>query len=94
MAVGGAWLELGGRRHALSPAGMVLGRSHDSDLVVADERASRQHASIDLQGDTWIISDLDSANGTFVNGERIRERALRPGDEIRVGDTRIYFREE
>lgn len=93
-AAGGAWLELGGRRHALSPAGMVLGRSHDSDLVVADERASRQHASIDLQGDTWIISDLGSANGTLVNGERVRERALRPGDEIRVGDTRIYFRQE
>ena len=93
-AAEGAWLEIGGRRHALSPAGVVLGRSHDSDLVVADERASRQHASIDLQGDTWVISDLGSANGTLVNGERVRERALRPGDEIRVGDTRIYFRQE
>jgi len=89
---GGAWLEEGGRRHALSPAGLVLGRSHDSDLVLADERASRQQARIQLQGDVWVISDLGSANGTFVNGERVRERVLRPGDEIRVGDTRLYFR--
>jgi len=90
----GAWLEHGGRRHTLSPAGLVIGRSHDSDLVLADERASRQHASIDLQGDAWVISDLGSANGTLVNGERVQVRELRSGDEIRVGDTRLYFRQE
>jgi pSer/pThr/pTyr-binding forkhead associated (FHA) protein len=88
-----AWLEHGGRRYTLSPAGAALGRSHESDVVLADERASRQHARIELQGDEWVIKDLGSANGTFVNGERIRVRPLRPGDEIVIGDTRLYFRQ-
>jgi pSer/pThr/pTyr-binding forkhead associated (FHA) protein len=88
----GAWLEQGSRRHALSPAGLAIGRSHDSDLVLSDDRASRHHARIDRQGDEWVIRDLGSANGTFVNGERVQVRALRPGDEIRIGDTRLTFR--
>jgi pSer/pThr/pTyr-binding forkhead associated (FHA) protein/subtilisin family serine protease len=88
-----AWLELGGRRHALPPAGLTLGRSHDSDLVVADDRASRHHARVDLREGVWVLTDVGSANGTFVNGERIQARALRPGDEIRIGDTHVTFRQ-
>jgi pSer/pThr/pTyr-binding forkhead associated (FHA) protein len=41
-----------------------------------------------------VISDLDSANGTFVNGQRIQRHALRSGDEIGVGDTRLSFGQE
>jgi pSer/pThr/pTyr-binding forkhead associated (FHA) protein/subtilisin family serine protease len=90
-----AWLEQGSQRHDLLPAGTTLGRSRDSDVVIADERASRQHAIIELraipQGQEWVISDLSSANGTFVNGERVRARVLRRGDEICIGDTRLRF---
>jgi pSer/pThr/pTyr-binding forkhead associated (FHA) protein len=90
-----AWLGQGSQRHDLLPAGTTLGRSRDSDVVIADERASRQHAIIELraipQGQEWVISDLSSANGTFVNGERVRARVLRRGDEICIGDTRLRF---
>ena len=88
----GAWLEEGGRRHPLSLAGLSLGRSHENDVVLADDRASRHHARVDLQEGAWVILDLGSANGTFVNGERVRQQVLRPGDEIRIGDTLFHFR--
>jgi pSer/pThr/pTyr-binding forkhead associated (FHA) protein len=87
-----AWLELGGIRSPLPPQGVTLGRSRDNDIYLADRLASRWHARIDLQQGAFVISDLGSANGTFVNGERIQRQGLRNGDEIRIGDSILYFR--
>jgi pSer/pThr/pTyr-binding forkhead associated (FHA) protein/subtilisin family serine protease len=86
-----AWLELGTRRFPLA-AGVTLGRSRDNDVHLTDGRASRRHARIDVEQGVYVISDLGSANGTFVNGERIQRQALRSGDEIRIGDSRLFFR--
>lgn len=88
----GAWVEVGGRQVSLPPAGASLGRSQDNDVHVPDQRASRHHARIDSQQGVYVISDLGSANGTFVNGQRIQRQALRDGDEIRIGDTSLRFR--
>jgi pSer/pThr/pTyr-binding forkhead associated (FHA) protein len=86
-----AWLEIGATRYPLSPERTSIGRSRDNSIRLADERASRRHARVDLQQGTFVISDLDSANGTFVNGQRIQRHALRSGDEIRIGDTQLGF---
>jgi pSer/pThr/pTyr-binding forkhead associated (FHA) protein len=86
-----AWLEVGTTRYPLSLERTSIGRSRDNNIHLTDERASRHHARIDLQQGTFVISDLDSANGTFVNGQRIQRHALRSGDEIRIGDTHLNF---
>jgi pSer/pThr/pTyr-binding forkhead associated (FHA) protein/subtilisin family serine protease len=86
------WLEVGGRRYPLPPQGVSIGRSTDNDIHLSDGLASRHHARIDAQQGVYLISDLDSANGTFVNGQRIRRHELRDGDEIRIGDSHLRFR--
>jgi pSer/pThr/pTyr-binding forkhead associated (FHA) protein/subtilisin family serine protease len=89
-----AWLEVGTTRYPLSLQSTSIGRSRDNNIRLADERASRHHARIDLQQSIFVLADLDSANGTFVNGQRIQRHTLRNGDEIRIGDTRISFGQE
>jgi pSer/pThr/pTyr-binding forkhead associated (FHA) protein len=88
----GTWLEMGKSRYPVSPEGIALGRSHDSDVHVGDVRASRRHARIDLEYGVFVITDLGSANGTFVNGQRVQRQSLRDGDEIKIGDATLHFR--
>lgn len=63
----------------------VVGRVPPSDLVLEDDSVSRRHAEIYKMGNTISVRDLGSANGTFVNGERISETTLMPGDALRFG---------
>ena len=56
-----------------------------------DRVVSKEHCHIELVGDRYVLRDLGSLNGTFVNGERVQERPLEPGDEILIGSTRIVF---
>ena len=79
---------------ALAPAGGVLriGRRPDNDLVFASRIVSGHHAQLERNGDTFTLRDLDSTNGTFVNGARISGAvALHDGDEIWIGDERLIF---
>ncbi|MHC5057520.1 MAG: DUF4388 domain-containing protein [Planctomycetota bacterium] len=71
-----------------------IGRGSGSDVFVPDVGVSRCHADIRWEGDGFVITDLGSANGTFVNGERILELALVHGDEVRVGPRALGFRVE
>ena len=70
----------------------LIGRSSEA-LPLTDTTVSRRHAELTPDDGTWYLRDLESANGTFVNGERIsRERiALSPGDQIRCGSTLMVF---
>ena len=86
-----AWLEIGAARHPLLLEQTSIGRSRDNHIHLADERASRHHARIDLQQGAFVLRDLDSANGTYVNGQRVQRHRLESGDEIRIGDTRLRF---
>jgi pSer/pThr/pTyr-binding forkhead associated (FHA) protein len=71
----------------------VFGAAEDADAVLADPQVSRIHLVFERIGDGWTVRDLDSTNGTFVNGRRLSsERPVRPGDEIRLGETRLVFR--
>jgi hypothetical protein len=68
---------------------VAIGRQ-DTDLVVEDPEVSRRHAVLRRSDGSVIVEDLDSTNGTFVNGERIRSPiAVGPGDQIRVGRTTL-----
>lgn len=70
---------------------LTLGRS-DTHVVLDDERVSRRHAALRREGGFPLVVDLQSTNGTYVNGERVRHYAqLRDGDEVRVGGTRLRF---
>jgi hypothetical protein len=64
----------------------LVGRDPDSSIRLATDVASRRHARLSLESDGWYVHDLESANGTFVNGSRIRYAALRPLDEIVLGE--------
>jgi signal transduction histidine kinase len=69
----------------------LIGRSSES-LPITDRAVSRRHAELTPDGERWFIRDIDSANGTFVNGARIDGRVeLSPGDQIRVGSTLFAF---
>ena len=73
---------------------MVLGRSRTCDLPVASTDASRRHAEILGTGKNFVLRDLNSTNGTFVNGQRIERHELRPGDRIQIGRTVLLFAEK
>lgn len=65
---------------------LLLGRDKTCDVVVKDTAASRRHASLEPEGADWRLTDLGSANGTFLNGTRLLKPAiLRSGDLVRIG---------
>ncbi len=70
----------------------TLGRNPTNTLRLADREVSKEHATIERVGSTFILRDLSSSNGTFVNGRRIRELKLRDGDELTLGNSRLIFR--
>jgi len=77
--------------YELVPDRMTIGRKPENDIAIEwDKAVSRRHAELELVAGSWFVSDLDSANGTFVNGSKVdRKRALHSGDELRVGDTTL-----
>src|SRR5262245_53419794 len=75
---------------------MVLGRDPSVDIVLNSPGVSRQHARITLQGYQYLIEDLGSSNGTFLNGQQITGPVpLRPNDQVALGSTLVLvFQEE
>ncbi|MBW2706776.1 MAG: FHA domain-containing protein, partial [Deltaproteobacteria bacterium] len=61
-------------------------------IVLDDQAISGQHCRIRPTGEGFVLHDLGSTNGTFVNGNRVTRHPLRPGDQIRVGASLIRFR--
>ena len=83
---------MAGKRFEVGPGGVRLGRSSSNDISIPDEELSRNHCLIEQSGEAGVrITDLASANGTFVNGEQLFSdpRELRAGDSIEVGSTTI-----
>ena len=80
-----------GERIVLGADPVTIGRLPESTVVVSDPNASRRHAEIRRSGNGVVVIDLDSTNGTRVNGIPVRERTLVDGDEIVVGTTFLRF---
>jgi Protein of unknown function (DUF3662)/Inner membrane component of T3SS, cytoplasmic domain len=80
-----------GRRNVLSGSRVVVGRSREADIVISDPNISRRHAELRRGDEGWQIVDLGSTNGIKVNGRRVDQQALRPGDQITVGVTDLTF---
>jgi hypothetical protein len=68
---------------------MLIGRHLDCDVVLSDIAISRRHAQLRFRDGRWILQDLDSTNGTTVNGERVGRSELRAGDVISIGTQRL-----
>lgn len=81
-----------GKRFLLNKETLVMGRSPDVDIVVAEQSVSRQHAKCYVSDDTIEMEDLGSSNGTFINDDRIASRTqLKDGDMIRVGTILLKY---
>lgn len=81
------WRDAEGRElsQPLHDGEYLIGRSPECRIVLADPRVSRQHARLKVVGDTIVLTDLGSGNGTFVESQRTESADLRPGDEFRIG---------
>ncbi len=82
---------MAGSSYPIGARGLSIGRSEDRDVVIPDPAASRHHCSILLQSDDYVLRDMGSANGIFVNAVRVRDCTLADGDLIRIGNTEMRF---
>lgn len=82
-----------GTRYELAGEETLIGRNPSTHITLLDEGISREHAIIlfDAAESRYEIEDLESTNGTKVNGRRVRSATLAPGDEIQIGHTVFGF---
>jgi pSer/pThr/pTyr-binding forkhead associated (FHA) protein len=82
---------LTGKNFVLGDQPLSLGRSNDNTIVISNRGASRRHAEIRREAQGYVLHDLNSSNGTFVNGEKVQMHPLNSGDMIAVGEETFLF---
>jgi hypothetical protein len=87
-------LSFDGTRFEVKQRRVVIGRSRDCDIQLADTNVSRRHAELRQEGASYWIVDLGSTNGVEVNGKRVKRAKLSDGDKITVGSTDVMFSQE
>ena len=85
-------VEIDGRRHPLVKSRTVIGRGSDADITIPDAGTSRRHVEILWDGERAMVRDMNSTNGTRLDGEKVTEAALAPDSVVTIGHTRIVFR--
>jgi pSer/pThr/pTyr-binding forkhead associated (FHA) protein len=70
-------------------ARLMIGRSSSCQVVLGDDTVSRRHAELRFREGRWLLRDLGSSNGTFVNGRLVTEAEVRAGDVIHLGGCRL-----
>ncbi|MEL7658703.1 MAG: DUF3662 and FHA domain-containing protein [Bacillota bacterium] len=85
---------LSDRTFKLEDYSLIIGRRESCDIVLPDESVSRRHARLEPKKEGWIISDLNSGNGTYINGVRVSSTVLSPGDTVKLGATLCVFKVE
>ena len=81
--------SLKGLTHELKVERTTVGRVDDNTFQIVEASVSSHHAEILLKGTDVVVKDLNSTNGTFINGERITEATLKPGQTLRLGNVEI-----
>jgi hypothetical protein len=84
-------LTVDGNRHEVDKRRVVIGRSKECDIKLSDPNVSRRHAELRQEGAAYWLVDLDSTNGSAVNGHRTARAKLESGDTITVGSTDLLF---
>lgn len=87
----GSLLLSTGDRVTLGESVVTVGRRPGSTIVLADPNVSRDHAEIRPHGTGWVVIDLNSTNGSRVNGTRINTQQLNDGDDVSFGNTHVRF---
>jgi pSer/pThr/pTyr-binding forkhead associated (FHA) protein len=80
---------MAGRSHELKVDKTTVGRVEDNTFQIAEASVSSHHCEVLLRGSDVVIKDLNSTNGTFINGERITESVLKPGQILRLGQVEL-----
>ena len=80
-----------GQVFSINSANVIIGRENSCNIVLPDVNASRQHAQITFNQGMWLISDLGSTNGTYVNNQEITTREIKNGDVVTIGVTNLGF---
>src|ERR1051325_7324434 len=83
-----------GRTHELTTEKTTVGRVEDNSFQIAEASVSSHHAEILMRGNDVVIKDLGSTNGTFINGEKIDESVLKPGQTLRFGQVELRLEVE
>ena len=81
-----------GARFALEAEVTRAGRHPESEIFLDDITVSRRHAEFARRGSSFLLRDVGSLNGTYVNRERVEETALADGDEVQIGKFKLVFR--
>ncbi len=91
----GAFLIVNGKRHfQMSSPRVTIGRRLDNDLVLDDPHVSRRHVHLVARHGHYLLEDLDSTAGTRVNGRRVMEHYLKPGDIITIATSELIYGED
>ena len=85
---------LTGRSHELKAEKTTVGRVEDNTFQIPDPSVSSHHCEIILRGAEVVIRDLDSTNGTFINGQQITEATLKPSQILRLGQVEVRMESE
>ena len=80
-----------GQVFSINSSNVIIGRENSCNIVLPDVNASRQHAQITFNQGMWLISDLGSTNGTYVNNQEITTREIKNGDVVTIGVTNLGF---
>lgn len=80
-----------GQRHELRTSQISIGRTPENMIVVQDDWVSRQHAMIECRNDQFVLYDLGSSNGTYVNGQQVSQYVLQAGDQVQIGPSVFVF---
>jgi len=83
-----------GKLYEIGEKSTIIGRETTADIQIDDKAASREHAEVFKLGEMYFVRDLNSRNGTLVNGELIDEELLREGDVIQIGETEFAYEEK
>src|SRR5437868_6161528 len=85
------YIQSNGGKASLERGKVTIGRTSESNIVLQDTQASRNHCVVERVGRDYVLRDLDSRNGTRVNGQLVSNVVLAPNDVIQIGSTNLTF---